>query len=77
LRIDHLPAIKVPTHCLSGTKDPLCTPELMEMYRPKGPHWTQHWIENADHSYAATGRKAAEVMSEIGDAVVEWAAALR
>jgi predicted alpha/beta-hydrolase family hydrolase len=72
LRIEHLPNIQVPTLCINGTRDALCTRELMEEHRPKGKHWTMHWLENADHSYKAAGRKPAEVFGEIRETIKAW-----
>src|SRR5213075_2773033 len=51
LRDAHLPRIKVPVLCFNGTRDKLCTRELMEraLATVKAP-WTMHWLEGADHS---------------------------
>ena len=68
LRDAHLPKIRVPVLCFNGTRDALCTPELMERaLRPVGPNWRMHWIEGADHSL-----KGAKVMAEITAAVAAW-----
>jgi predicted alpha/beta-hydrolase family hydrolase len=77
LRDAHLPAISVPTLCINGTKDELCTGALMEeVLKRVQPTFQMHWLEGADHSYTVkkkeTGRTNAEVMAEIGDAVEAW-----
>ena len=70
LRDQHLPDIQVPTLCMNGTRDELCTKELMEDVLTRvQPTFSMHWLEDADHSYKAKGRKPKEVMAEIGDAV--------
>jgi predicted alpha/beta-hydrolase family hydrolase len=80
LRDAHLPAIRCPVLCFSGTRDPLCTRELMDraLAKVKAP-WTQHWIEGADHSFKvlkSSGRTAAEVDAELGEAAARWLAEL-
>ena len=80
LRDAHMAAIRCPVLCLSGTRDPLCTRELMERALEKvEASWTQHWIEGADHSFKvlkSSGRTAADVDAEVGEAAARWLAAL-
>jgi predicted alpha/beta-hydrolase family hydrolase len=76
LRDAHLPAIKVPVICFSGTRDPFCTPSLMEeaLKRVK-TGWDMHWVEGADHSFhvlKSSGKTDAQVMDEIGKAAQQW-----
>jgi predicted alpha/beta-hydrolase family hydrolase len=80
LRDGHLPAIRCPVLCFSGTRDPLCTRELMDraLEKVKAP-WTQHWIEGADHSFnvlKSSGRTKADVDAEVGEAAARWLASL-
>jgi predicted alpha/beta-hydrolase family hydrolase len=76
LRDAHLSAIKVPVLAISGTRDPLCTRELMERaLKTLTPRWEMHWVEGADHSFhvlKSSGRTDAQVMDEIGDAARAW-----
>ena len=76
LRDAHLPSIKVPVLCFNGTRDPLCTPELMEKaLETVTTDWKMHWIEGADHSFhvlKSSGRNDAEVLSEIADTSRDW-----
>jgi hypothetical protein len=76
LRDAHLPRITMPTLCLNGTRDALCQPSLMEAVLPRlGANFMMHWLEGADHSFhvlKSSGRTDGEVMSEIGQAVVDW-----
>jgi predicted alpha/beta-hydrolase family hydrolase len=64
LRDAHLPAIRVPVLCFNGTRDKLCTRELMEATLKKvTTDWEMHWIEGADHSL--TGQNVTNDMAEI------------
>lgn len=76
LRDAHLPAIRVPVLCANGTRDALCTPELMKQVLQRvTTSWRMLWSEGADHSFhvlKSSGRTDAEVMTEIADAVEAW-----
>jgi uncharacterized protein len=76
LRDAHLPAIKVPVICFNGTRDPFCTPSLMEevLTRVK-TSWEMLWVEGADHSFhvlKSSGKTDEQVLDGIGDAVDNW-----
>ncbi len=76
LRDAHLPAIKVPVICFNGTRDPFCTPALMEavLERVK-TRWEMHWIEGADHSFhvlKSSGKTDAQILGEIGEETQAW-----
>ena len=77
LRSAHLPAIRVPTLCINGTRDDFCTPSLMEgVLKTVQPTFRMHWIQGADHSFhvlKSSGRTDADVMREIGSVAGEWA----
>lgn len=76
LRAAHLPAIRMPTLCINGTRDALCRQDLMlDALRGVQARWTMHWIEAADHSFhvlKSTGRTDADVFAEITSATREW-----
>ena len=76
LRDAHLPDIEVPVLCFNGTRDALCTPELMEnALKTMKTHWTMHWIDSADHSFhvlKSSGRNDSEVLQEIGEESRRW-----
>lgn len=76
LRTEHLPRIAVPVLCINGTRDTLCTRELMERtLAPLGARWTMHWLEGADHSFhvlKSSARTDAEIYAEVGDATERW-----
>ncbi|GAC1412178.1 MAG: alpha/beta fold hydrolase [Gemmatimonadaceae bacterium] len=76
LRDAHLPAIKVPVICFNGTRDPFCTPSLMEeVLKTVKTDWDMHWVEGADHSFhvlKSSGRTDADVLADMGAAVQGW-----
>jgi len=76
LRDAHLPDIKVPVICFSGTRDPFCTPELMNsVLKRVTTRWEMHWVEGADHSFhvlKSSGKTDAGVLDGIGDATQAW-----
>ena len=76
LRDAHLPSIRQPVLCFSGTRDDLCRRDLMEAVLPRlGSNWRMHWLEAADHSFHVlkkSGRTDAEVLAEVGDTTRAW-----
>jgi predicted alpha/beta-hydrolase family hydrolase len=81
LRVEHLPQIRMPVLFLSGTRDALCTPALMEravatMTAPV----EMHWVEGGDHSFhvlKSSGRTDAQVLDEIGSVGGRWVEGLQ
>ena len=76
LRDAHLPSIKVPVVCFNGTRDALCTPELMEeALKTVNTTWDMHWLPGADHSFhvlKSSGTTDAAVLAEVGEATQKW-----
>ena len=76
LRDAHLPSIRVPVLCANGTRDALCTPELMSNALERvTTRWQMLWLAGADHSFhvlKSSGRTDAQVMTEVADAVGAW-----
>lgn len=76
LRDAHLPSITMPVLCLNGTRDPLCTQELMErVLKTVTAPWTMHWLTGADHSFhvlKSSGRNDAAVLDEVGETAEGW-----
>jgi predicted alpha/beta-hydrolase family hydrolase len=71
LRDAHLANIDVPVLCFNGTRDALCTRDLMKKAVGGLENWTMHWLEGADHSFhvlKSSDRTDADVMAEIGAA---------
>jgi len=81
LRDAHLPMIHLPVLCFNGTRDALCTRELMERALERvTTSWQMHWLETADHSFHVlkkSGRTDAQVMDDVADTSARWAAELR
>ena len=50
-RADHLPSIRLPMLFLSGTRDAMAAPELLEAVVGELPTAQLHWLETADHGY--------------------------
>jgi predicted alpha/beta-hydrolase family hydrolase len=76
LRDAHLSSIAVPTICFNGTKDPFCTPTLMNTIVSRlGSRFEMHWLDGADHSFhvlKSSGRTDADVLREVGDVTATW-----
>lgn len=76
LRKDHLAKIRQPVLCINGTRDALCTRELMDpIVSELSENWTMHWLEGADHGYGVlkrSGRTAEQILVEIGGACRDW-----
>jgi predicted alpha/beta-hydrolase family hydrolase len=76
-RAEHLFDVKIPMLFLQGTRDALAELSLLRPLVDRlGKHATLTLFEGADHSFhvpAKTGRKDAEVRSEVLDALAAWA----
>ena len=75
-RAAHLSDVEVPMLFLQGTRDDLADLALLEpVVKKLGARATLETFEDADHSFhvpARTGRKDAEVMAEVLDALARW-----
>jgi len=75
-RAKHLADVRVPMLFLQGTRDELAELDLLRPLVDRlGPKATLKLMEEADHSFhipARTGRKDAEVLSEMLDALAAW-----
>jgi hypothetical protein len=75
-RAKHLDDVRIPMLFLQGTRDELADPALLKPVVDRlGDRATLELFEDADHSFhvpARTGRKDAEVRSEMLDALVRW-----
>ncbi len=75
LRSAHLAAIMSPVLSFNGTRDKLCTPDLMRAAVDDLTRWTQHWVEGGDHGLEVlkrSGRTRAEVLAEISQVIEGW-----
>ena len=81
LRDAHLSKIRMPVLAFSGTRDALCSRDLME--RALGTvtaPWEMRWIDGADHSFhvlKSSRTNDAAVMENIAASSAEWLARLR
>jgi predicted alpha/beta-hydrolase family hydrolase len=76
LRDAHLPHITMPVLAFSGTRDALCTRDLMEraLTTVVAP-WEMHWLDGADHSFhvlKSSGTTDAAVMAGISATSRRW-----
>lgn len=55
-RVSHLAAIHLPMLFLSGTRDALATPKLLESVVADLPTGELHWLDTADHGYRTLKR---------------------
>ena len=75
-RAAHLFDVTVPMLFLQGTRDDLATLDLLQsLVKRLGKRATLHLAQDADHSFhvpARTGRKDAQVLDDVLDALAEW-----
>jgi predicted alpha/beta-hydrolase family hydrolase len=75
-RAAHLPGVQVPMLFVQGTRDELAEVSLLEAVAGDlGTRATLKLLEGADHSFhvlARTGRKDADVRTELTDALADW-----
>jgi uncharacterized protein len=80
LRDAHLSKIRMPVLAFSGTRDALCTRELMERALTSvTTSWDMRWVVGADHSFhvlKSSGTTDAAVMDQIATISAEWLAGL-
>jgi uncharacterized protein len=62
--------------CFNGTRDALCTRDLMDGVIAKlGANWRMHWLGGADHSFQVlkkSGRTNEDVLDEVSKATAQW-----
>ena len=75
-RAEHLSEVRIPMLFLQGTNDALAQLALLRPVLERlGAGATLHLLEDADHSFhvpARSGRKDADVMRELLDALAQW-----
>lgn len=78
-RAAHLADVKIPMLFLQGTRDTLAELKLLEpVVKSLGKKATLYIVDGGDHSFhvlARSGRKDADAMTEICDAMAAWIAA--
>jgi predicted alpha/beta-hydrolase family hydrolase len=80
LRSAHFTRIAVPTLCFNGTRDRLCSRDLMQAaVAPLGRRWTMHWLEGADHGFQvlrSAGKSEVDILAEVGGTTQAWLGSL-
>lgn len=76
LRVEHLSEIPVPVLFLTGTRDALATPELVERHLVPLSSARVEWVEGADHSFRRKGTSPDEMLDHLSEATRGWLAAL-
>jgi predicted alpha/beta-hydrolase family hydrolase len=73
-RAQHLRELKVPLLFLSGTRDKMAERSLFSQVAAGLPLATLHWIETADHSFAALKSRASSepVFDELARLTAAW-----
>ncbi len=75
-RAEHLAAVQVPMLFIQGTADALAERGLMQAVLARlAPRATVQWVADADHSFhvpARTGRKDAQVLTELLQGLAAW-----
>ncbi len=75
LRVEHLPAIRVPVLMVVGDRDPMCTMDLYDRHVRDLPHVATVVIRDGDHSFRvrrSSGRTNDEAREEVLDAVAAF-----
>ena len=75
-RAEHLKAVEIPMLFLSGTRDELGAPDLLEPVVEELPRARLHLLDTADHSFKVlkkTRESTEDVFDEIGRVVKDWA----
>lgn len=79
-RAEHLAGVQIPMLFLQGTRDEFASLKLLEpVVERLGKRATLRLFEHADHSFhvpARSGRKDADIRSEMLDTIVDWIRAL-
>ncbi len=75
LRITHLSAIAAPMLFFAGTRDPLCSLDLLRTTLRSLPRARLHVVDGGDHSFALPARlnrSPQSVIEELVDASAQW-----
>jgi uncharacterized protein len=79
-RAEHLARVRIPMLFVQGTRDALAECSLMQAVVARlGALASLHWVQDADHSFhvpARSGRKDADVRTELLAAAARWMEAL-
>lgn len=76
LRVDHLPALRVPVLFISGDNDALARRDLVEQHLVPLPTASFEWIEGADHSFRRRSTSPEAMLDELARLTADWVASL-
>jgi len=73
-RATHLQGLRIPVLFLSGTRDRLAQPDLLESVCANLSQATLHWLDTADHGYRVLKRRDTEetVFEEMARVTEHW-----
>lgn len=77
LRVEHLPGLTVPKLFISGDRDVLATPALVDAHLSSLSTSTVTWVEGADHSFRKRGVSHDEMLDHLAALTVAWLRSLR
>jgi len=72
LRVEHLAAITVPALFITGTRDSLARPDLVDRYLSPLPTATVELVEDADHSFRRRGTPPGSMLDELTGLTLAW-----
>lgn len=72
LRVDHLPDMTVPALFVTGTRDALALPDLVERYLMALPSATVELVSDADHSFRRRGTSPDEMLDGLAALTMAW-----
>ena len=72
LRVEHLPAIRVPMLFFQGSRDALSTPDLFDRHVRSLPGATVVDLEGADHSFRIAGTGRDELNRRLASSTSDW-----
>ncbi|HJR90839.1 MAG TPA: alpha/beta family hydrolase [Acidimicrobiia bacterium] len=72
LRVEHLPAVDVPMLLITGTRDALALPALVERHLAPLPTVTLQLVADADHSFRRKGTRPEEMLDYLAEVTMAW-----
>ncbi len=72
LRVEHLGDVAAPALFLTGTRDALALPHLVDRYLVPLPRATVELIDGADHSFRRRGTSGGEMLDTLASVTARW-----
>lgn len=76
LRVEHLSAVTVPMLLITGTRDALARPDLVERHLAPLPTVTLELVPEADHSFRRRGAPADVMLDLLASTTLRWLSGL-